>query len=428
MLKKKVSLVLLSVIMLVSVLAGCSSNSGGTGSTGKSSGKTELIFWTLFAGGDGEFMQAMIDEYNKSQSEFVVKNVVLEWGEYYTKLVTGVSSNKGPDIGISHTSKLPELMDAGIITSLDDDAAAINLDWNSYNSTALASTIHDGKHYAVPIDTHSFIMYYNKKHLKTAGLLDANDQPIISDGAAGFETFLTELKAKLPSDIFPYALSNSDDAYRLWWALYHQLGGNDVISDDGTKAQIDKPKAIEAATFVKGLFDKGFIKPNDPDFYKTFQSQQAAIMTTGVWATGTWEATEGLDFGAMQLPDIFGNHKTWGDSHTLILPETKANDSKKRQGALQFMDWIGEHGYMWAKAGHIAAKDKIVDTAEFKALDYRGDYVEAASNTAHAKASTKTWAKNDILIKYLSEIWTDKATIEQGIDKIESEINLLLSK
>jgi multiple sugar transport system substrate-binding protein len=420
-----------SLVMILTILAGCSGNGKSSSSSNSSSstkGKTELTFWTLFAGGDGEFMQAMIDEYNKSQSDFAINNVVLEWGEYYTKLVTGVSSGNGPDIGISHTSKLPELMDEGVVTSLDTEADAIKLDWGSYNATALDATIHDGQHYAIPIDTHAFIMYYNKKLLRDAGLLDSNDTPKISDGADGFVSFLTELKGKLPADVSPYSLSNTGEPYRLWWALYHQLGGNDVISNDGTKAEIDKEKAVQAAAYIKDLFDKGFIKPNDPDFYKTFQTQQAAIMTTGVWATGTWEGTEGLEFGAMQLPAIFGNHKTWGDSHTLILPVTKSNDAKKRQGALQFMDWIGEHGYMWAKAGHIPAKDKIVETTEFKALDYRGDYFEAASNTVHAKTSTKTWAKNDLLNKYLDEIWTGKATPEQGIDTIEKEINLLLSK
>jgi multiple sugar transport system substrate-binding protein len=409
--------------MLSALLAGCSgSNSKGT------NGKTTLTFWTLFAGGDGDYMQAIIDDYNKSQDEVVIENVILEWGEYYTKLVTGVSSGNGPDIGISHTSKLPELMDAGVVTSLDTEADAIGLDWSSYNETALAATIHDGKHYAIPIDTHSFILYYNKKLLRDAGLLGADEKPMMKDGEEGFVEFLSTLKSKLPNEISPYSLANTGEPYRLWWALYHQLGGNDVISDDGTKAEIDKENAIKAAAFIRGLFESGFIKPNDPDFYQTFQSQQAAIMTTGVWATGTWENTEGLEFGAMQIPAIYGSQTTWGDSHTIILPITKDNDEKKRQAALKFMDWIGENGHMWAKAGHIPAKDKVVNTEGFKSLSYRGDYFEAASNTAHAKTSTKTWAKNDLLNKYLDQIWTGEVTPEQGIDIIEAELNLLLSK
>lgn len=431
-LKKKLLVTVLSFIMVVSILAGCSGNNEGA-NTGKkgadsSSKKIELTYWTLFAGGDGQFMQELIDSFNSSQSEIKVNNVVLEWGEYYTKLITAVSAGNGPDIGISHTSKLPELIEAGVATPVDDEAAALSLDWSSFNQNILEATVVDGKHYAVPIDTHPFIMYYNKKLLRDAGLLGDDEKPKIEPGADGFVSFLSQLKEKLPTGVTPYALANTGEPYRLWWALYHQLGGNDVISDDGKTASIDKPKAVQAAAYIKGLFDKGFIKPNDPDFYKTFQSQQSAIMTTGVWATGTWEATEGLEFGAGPIPDIYGNHKTWGDSHTIIIPETKKNDPEKRIAVLKFADYVASNGQIWAKAGHIPSKVAIIENEEFKKLKYRSDYVSVAADVAFPKASPKTWPKNDLLNKYLDEIWTGAETPEKGIDKIETEINALLSK
>ena len=160
---------------------------------------------------------------------------------------------------------------------------------------------------------------------------------------------------KLPNNITPFALSpNNDDPFRLWWALYTQLGGNDVISDDLSKAQVDEAKAVQAAKYIQDLYLQKYIKENDPDFYKNFQSGTAAIMMTGVWATGTWEGTEGLDFGAMPIPQLFDQPGTWGDSHTIILPVPKKEDQAKREAAITFANWIADNGQIWAKAGHIS--------------------------------------------------------------------------
>ncbi|UJF36284.1 type 2 periplasmic-binding domain-containing protein [Paenibacillus hexagrammi] len=446
---KKVFTTMMGASMVLSLLAGCSSGgstSGGASTepakeqaaatadsgSGKSDGKKiELTYWTLFAGGDGEYMDQIISNFNKSQDEILIKNVKLEWAEYYTKLVTGVSGGKGPDIGISHTSKLPELIKAGVVTPLDDTAKAAGLKWEDYNSNILSSATVDGKHYAVPIDTHPFIMYYNKKHLQTAGLLDGNGKPILEPGADGFVKFLTTLKEKLPKDVTPFAFSNNaDDPYRLWWALYSQQGGNDVISDDGKSPAIDMDKAMKAANYIKDLYyTSKVIKPQDPDFYKTFQSGKGAIMMTGVWATGTWETTKDLDFGAMAIPNIFGNTKTWGDSHTIILPVTAKEDPKKREAALKFAMYATEQGgQIWAKAGHIPADSKVFESDGYKALKYRSDYKAVASDVVFPKVSDKTWPKNDILKKYLDEIWLNKTATDVVFKKIDSELKTLLAK
>ncbi|WMT40885.1 extracellular solute-binding protein [Paenibacillus sp. D2_2] len=301
----KKSLVTLVLLVLISslVLSACGGSKQDGGSSGK---KVTLSFWTLFSGGDGDNMQAMIDLFNKEHPDIQIKNTKLEWGEYYTKLITAVGNGNGPDIGISHTSRLPDLIDQGVVSGLDDVASTAGVDWNSFNQNLLSATVVDGVHYAVPIDTHPFIMYYNKKLLTQAGLLGSDGKPTIEPGADGFVSFLQTLKEKLPNNITPFALSpNNDDPFRLWWALYAQLGGNDVISDDLSKAQVDQAKAVQAAKYIQDLYLKKYIKENDPDFYKNFQSGTAAIMMTGVWATGTWEATEGLEFGAMPIPQLF---------------------------------------------------------------------------------------------------------------------------
>ena len=54
----------------------------------ETSGPIELKFWSLFTGGDGEFFNAMIDEFNASQNEIHMTNDMVRFDDYYTRLTT----------------------------------------------------------------------------------------------------------------------------------------------------------------------------------------------------------------------------------------------------------------------------------------------------------------------------------------------------
>ncbi|KGE19059.1 ABC transporter substrate-binding protein [Paenibacillus wynnii] len=410
-------------------------NAAGVGSeesaSGDSSGeKVSLSFWTMFDGGDGANMQSLVDEFNKTHSDIQVKNTKLAWGEYYTKLITAVGNGNGPDIGISHSSRLPDLINQGVVTDLDTVATDAGVDWNTFNQNLLDATVVDGKHYAVPIDTHPFIMYYNVKLLKEAGLLGDDGKPVMEQSADGFLNFLKTLKEKLPAKVTPFALANAnDDPYRLWWALYSQLGGNDLISDDLTTADIDMEKGIQAADYIQKLFTEGYIKKNDPDFYKNFQSGTAAIMMTGVWATGTWESTKDFEFGAMPIPKIYDQEATWGDSHTIILPTPKKEDSAKRKAAITFANWVADNGQIWAKAGHIPSKPSVLEKQEFKDMPYRSDYASVASTVKFNKPSVKTaQIRDNVSFKFLNEVWANKMTPAEAMDKMQKDVQKTLDE
>ncbi|MDF2961928.1 MAG: transporter substrate-binding protein [Paenibacillus sp.] len=428
--KKGLSL-LLSLILVISLLAACTSGTKtaeGDNKPPSSNEKVELVFWSLFSGGDGDFMQQMIDSFNKDNPNIQIKNVKLEWGEYYTKLITGVSSGNGPDIGVSHTSKLPELIKQGVVSELDPVAKVTNLDWSTFNQNILSATMLNGKHYAIPIDTHPFIFFYNKTMLKQAGLLDDKGKPIMTQSAQGFVDFAVKLKISLQNNQMAFAFpSKGDDPYRLWWALYHQLGGKDVMADDLKTPSIDMAKAVQAANYIKDLYHKQQVIPlNLENFTKSFQAGNAGFFMSGVWNTGTMEQTNGLEFGVMPIPKFFDKQATWGDSHTLILPIQKKPDQNRQKAALAFMNYIADHGHVWAKAGHIPAKAKIVDDAEFKKLPYRSDYVSVADTVAFNKPSAYNWALKTVIIRNLDTIWNNSVPTEDAFKKMLEEMKAVI--
>ena len=62
----------------------------------KKEGPVQINFWSLFTGGDGEFFEAMVAEFNKTHPDIIMKtDTVMKHTDYYTKLITVVPGAAG---------------------------------------------------------------------------------------------------------------------------------------------------------------------------------------------------------------------------------------------------------------------------------------------------------------------------------------------
>lgn len=432
--KRRIALFLL-VVMTISILVGCggkenakTDNDGNQSGDKSSAKKIELDYWTLFSGGDGEAMQSMVDEWNKENPDVQVKNLPLEWAEYYTKLMTSIAANKGPDIGVSHTTKLPELVEEGVVAPLNEFSESADVEWASFNDTILDSVTIDEKYYAIPLDVHPQVLFYNKKLCEEAGVLDDDGNLKLEDGWDNFVKLLNHLETELPEGIAPFSFSTTgDDPYRWWWLMYFQKGGTPLISEDGESVTMDIDIAVEAAETLKSLYYEHEVIPLDlEDFYQHFNSGKGAIFSSGVWCTGSFEQIENFDFGVRPIPVFFDKPADWGDSHTLILCQKSKMDDTRVETAVRFMNFIAESALTWSKAGHVPAKETVIDNEEFQKLPYRKDYVEVADTVVYPTHSTKNWPIKDVMIRNLDTIWTENAQPQEAIEKMAKEMEDVL--
>jgi multiple sugar transport system substrate-binding protein len=390
----------------------------------------KLVFWSLFSGGDGAWMDRIISNFNGTGPGRQVQSVMLVWADYYTKFGTAVAARRGPDIGVSHISRLPELVEQGMVIAVDDYAAKTGVRWNDFAPAMVEGITFEGKKYAIPLDTHAEIMYINLDKLNAAGVAVNNSQISIAN-AAEFKALMDKIKPTLQAGETVLSLpQQGDDPYRAWWAAYFQMGGTPLVNAAGTQVTLDQAVAVRAADYIKSLWTDGYILPGIEDHQRFFQDGHAALLFGGTWATGVFGETRGLNFSAQPYPRLFGtNDACWADAHVFVIPAKQARNAANTQAAVDFTFWAAtQGGATWAQSGQIPSNIPVQSSPAFTALPYRSGYSRAASTAVLPSKNVNFGAIKDAIIQNLNTLWANQATSASAIQNIISEMNAIIKR
>lgn len=393
-----------------------------------SAGALELTYWCPFSGGDGEFMKEMVDDFNAAHPDIQVKMLNLKSEEYYAKFRTAAISGRGPDVAIAHTSQFAGLIRDKAIVPIDDAAAAAGIDWSDFSDSVAEAAVIGGKRMAVPLDTHTLVMYYNKKLFADAGLLGADGVPTLAPGRDGFMKLMADLKAKLPPDISPFAVSTEGAMpYWTWYTLFRQQDGR-LLAEDGKRANFDDPRAKKAIDFLLELIDAGYYPKGVKRAGELFKNNKVAIIYNGVWAIGDFEATPNLDFGVIPVPRVFEHDGTWADSHTFVIVKQRRPDAEKEKAAMIFADWLTKHSITWAKAGQIPARKSVVASPEYRAMPYRSDSTKLVAIARFLPNSNKINTIRETCMMYINAAVVGQQKPEDALKRIQTDVNRALAR
>lgn len=347
-----------------------------------------IVWWDFLSGGDGIRMKAMVEEFNKEHAGKVqIDATTFEWGvPFYSKVQTSTAIGQGPDVMTYHESRMPLGISTGTLSPLSpEELAAAGIqpgDFGAANWKAAQGP--DGKQYAVPLDIHSVILYYNKDLLKKAGLLGDDGRPKGLDGVGNFNAAL----AKLTRDGVAGMSLPGDNAggWRVFYTLLNQQGG-DFLKDGKFLDGANLDKATKALTEMNAWVKNGWAAPHSeyPASIALFTSGKAALHVNGVWEIPTMvdlaKAGKLFDWGAIAIPVLFDKPATWADSHAFAIPNRKGNpvSPEKRKLVLEAIHWFSVHSIEWAAGGHIPASLPVQESAAFKAMIPNSEYAGLAS-------------------------------------------------
>ncbi|MDN6556608.1 MAG: extracellular solute-binding protein [Acidipropionibacterium acidipropionici] len=369
--------------LAATALAGCSSPVGA-GLFGSQLDPSTLIFWNLFAGGDGARMQAMEAGYGKTYGPGSLQATTFAWGNpYYTKVTLATVGNKPPDVTVSHLTRAKPLREGDIIEDITDaDLASVGLSPSDFATKPWKAQVTGGRTVAIPLDTHPFVLFFNSEVCRKAGLLGADGDLKELQGLEDFEAALKAISAVTGGTAITVANVGGETAtpWRLFWTLYNQRqGATPFISGDGTKLTVDEDLFVDTVTRIQSWVRKGWL--NKGLDYATAQTYmftgKAGMYLQGEWEISTAQSVKGLHFGMTRIPTVYDRPAAQADSHCFIIPRKKRTD-KQRHQVMLFIKKMLEQSMTWAEGGHIPAYQPVARSTAYRDLSPQSNYSSAA--------------------------------------------------
>ncbi|HEX6708734.1 MAG TPA: ABC transporter substrate-binding protein [Rubrobacter sp.] len=321
--------------------------------------KVTLEFWNGFTGGDGSFIQKMVEQFSSEHKNVQVKMNIIEWADYYQKVPTAVASGNGPDVGIMHCDQLGTNAARNVIIPLDPVAKALNLKESDFYPTVWEAGLYNGQRYGIPLDMHPLALYYNRDLLAKAG----TDKPPQTKDE--YMSICKELKAKgiQGAWVSPMFFTGSLQFMSLIW----QYGG-DLYNNDVSKATFNSDAGVEALSWMVSLVKDGYSPKNvaqDAEL-TAFQNGKNALHWNGIWNIIPFGELKDLNWGVAPLPKIGGGGGAWSNTHQFVMMRQSNPDPNKMAASKFFINWISEHSLEWAKSAKIPARKSVRDSAAFK--------------------------------------------------------------
>jgi multiple sugar transport system substrate-binding protein len=393
-----------------------------------------VVWWDFLGGGDGVRMKQMISDFNEAhKGEITIDATTLEWGvPFYTKVQTAVPVGEAPDIMTYHASRIPLAVDQNLLSEITaDDWSTMGLSESDYAPATWDAVTVDGKQYAVPLDTHPIVLYYNKDLLASVGRLNDDGTPMGMDSREGFTETLEALKGS-GSVKFPLGSVTADGNF-MFRTIYSLMGQQDgELMTDGEFLAGDNAQKLQNALSVLAEWTDQGLQSTYTDYPATvalFTSGEAAMMINGVWEVPTMTDLHKdgklFEWGAVELPVIFDHPSTYADSHAFAIPAGDMT-AEKRAAVLEVMSWISKNSLFWATAGHIPAYGPVTETAEYKAMEPNATYSPLTQNMIFDPKSTLAGIAGpifDVMSTYFVPTLNGEMDPAEAVEEIKLELN-----
>ncbi|NYD23791.1 extracellular solute-binding protein [Kineococcus aurantiacus] len=377
---------------LVAATAGCGSPLAA-GLAGTPLNPGTVTFWNLFGGGDGARLLLMLDEYRKQQgSPDSLVAATFAWGNpYYTKVSLATLGNKPPDVAVAHLTRASNLAAAGLLEPITDETLAlVGLEVEDFTPAAWEAASFEGQSYAIPMDTHPWVLFYGTEVCQQAGLLGADGKLARIQGLEAWEAALTA--AKETTGRYGAATASVGDDSNCWRfvnTLYSQReGAAPLMSEEGQEITMDDDLMVDTLGAIQRWTDTGLMpKVVDVPGAELMLSQgETAFFMNGEWEITTLQSIEGLDFSMAAFPQLYEKPAAHADSHAFVLPKMD-RDADQLERAMGFVHSMLEQGMTWAEGGHVPTYLPIFDSEEYKTLEPQADYAETATYASYDPAA-----------------------------------------
>ncbi|MGL9876664.1 ABC transporter substrate-binding protein [Enterococcus sp. DIV0240d] len=315
-----------TLLFSVGVLAAGCGNSETADSSGNESadGKTTLDFWSFWgSGARQEVIEEIIDDFNASQDKIEVKYSYQPWGDIWTKSLSSITAGNPPDVIVQDINSVAQRAEAQQATNLSEH---IEEGFSDEFYPQLWDTVeYEGDAYAVPFNTDTQVIFYNKTLFKEAGISEEQ----LPQTWEELETVARKLDVKNGDDFERIGF------YPLWnlgadvWALNADDGVSWFDKDENVKIDTDnKVEALEWILDWQEYYGQDTINRLEAEFGSgvadPFISGLVAMRAQNInyYSSLAENAPDDFEFGVIQIPEkeSGSGHWSWGGGFVLEVP------------------------------------------------------------------------------------------------------------
>lgn len=412
---------IVTAALAMSVAAACSNSGGGSGD-GASSGQTVNLTYWIWNQPQAAAMQQAIDKFESENKDIKVTMSVTATPEYWTKLQTAASSDNAPDVFWMNPSNTPTYAKNGILLALSDRIKSSNYDMSQLEPSIVAGFQYQDEQWALPRDTSSTALCYNKTMFKDAGLALPNDNWTWDD-------MVTAAKA----------LTNGKGQYGIGAPIADETGyyqtilqeGGSIITADG-KSGYGTPESNQGVQIWADLVSKDKVSPSiqsmtDTDPFDMLTSGKLAMLYCGSWSVSALRndpyALDNLDIAMMPMLKQRGG--VGNGLANAISAKTKNPDA-----AWKFASYLSSpeaqtiqaSGGAAIPANKAAQKTWVDANAHFHAQPFIDQLAYTIGYPIDA-----TWS-DAVVNEFLPPVWQGQKTMEEVGPQIATFVNSELAK
>ena len=286
-----------------SILTGCSSGSGTSGSTSGASGSTApLKFPYITDKAQDAAYQSLLAAYAATPGGHQIQLEVVPggWQELVTRMNSERQTSQPADLSLMTVSLIPGMSAKGQIQDLAPYVGK-GLDLKKYSPASVATYQDGDKLWAIPANQYTQVMYYNKTLLDKAGIAEP---PASWDKPWSMDEWRAAAEATTKKDGSVYGSvvdMNPERTCQYLWS-----NGASFLSDDTSTFAMDSPEAKDTYTFLAKMFADKLVPPQSTLKTLTgadlFAAGRAATIIDGAWDMARMTAVKGFEWGVAPNP------------------------------------------------------------------------------------------------------------------------------
>lgn len=422
---KRLSSMVLVVIMVLSLMTGCGKTKqpvgqqGTENSSAPASPKGNITFMVIdsFTKDKEQPLYKAVDEFMQKYPDIKVTIEPVPATNIKDKFTTSALSGAGPDVvSLDSAGWAIDAAAAGLLAPLDEKFKPIK---DQYYEGPVNSGVFKDKYYAVPWYMNNMGLYYNKKILADAGI---SAPPTTWDELTEDIEKINKIGKK--GIILPYFFPSY-----VMYAFFYQAG-NDVIDTTGSK-----PKSLlmtdsgkEAFKYLAELQTKYNAFPESmkdamswDQTYAPFAREEVAFMFCGDWGDyGVSSANKDLDYGIAPLPKGKEAASVLGGYTLSINKNTKSFDA-----AWTFIEWLTakEQNHVLLDYGRIGARKDIDTDALATKMPYLKTFIDQSSVTKARPQIIGLAEFDEIFSNAFKKVYLGQGDADTVLQEADAKVN-----